>query len=167
MLYNFLLCIFLAGDVATNPGPCSSLSINRNMKCFVLNARSLSHKFSKINDKENDMCSNMGSFENLVYASWGLWLSLFERNLDERGHSQLRNSEFYLHHIQKTSWWWWCVESSSFKSVREIQHNCNIEISVAELTVVSNIEVVANEDQSWMIVHSITFSVTFPLTIHI
>ena len=43
----------------------------------------------------------------------------------------------------------------------------DIEISVAELTVVSPIQklLVANEDQSLMVVHSIIFSVTFPLTI--
>jgi hypothetical protein len=43
-LLHVMLCILLAGDVATNPGPCSSLPNNvnnRSVKCLALNARSL------------------------------------------------------------------------------------------------------------------------------
>jgi hypothetical protein len=49
------------------------------------------------------------------------------------------------------------VKSSSFKSVREIKHNYNIEVTVAELTTASDMKLLVascyrppNEDQTWM-----------------
>ena len=54
---HLLLCILLAGDIATNPGPaCNSTSL----RCLSFNAQSLgSHNFTT---------SNLKSFQDLVYG---------------------------------------------------------------------------------------------------
>ena len=66
---HLLLCILLAGDIATNPGPpCNSSGIrsqNSQLKSLVLNARGL----MSINRDEvsNQTVCNLQRFQNLVY----------------------------------------------------------------------------------------------------
>lgn len=54
---HLLICILLAGDIATNPGPCSA-------RCLVVNARSLV-SIHKTNGKKSCHLTN---FQNLVYT---------------------------------------------------------------------------------------------------
>jgi exonuclease III len=63
------LCILLAGDIATNPGPaCNSTGIrfqNSQLKSLVLNARGL--KRISREEVSNQTVCNLQRFQNLVY----------------------------------------------------------------------------------------------------
>ena len=66
---HLLLCILLAGDIATNPGPaCNSTGIrfqNSQLKSLVLNARGL--KRISREEVSNQTVCNLQRFQNLVY----------------------------------------------------------------------------------------------------
>ena len=59
-LLHVILCILLAGDVATNPGPRSSI------ECLYLNSRSLK-AFVEMDDKPSKVCK-IDVFQQLVYS---------------------------------------------------------------------------------------------------
>ncbi|CAB4043242.1 Hypothetical predicted protein, partial [Paramuricea clavata] len=68
---HLLLCILLAGDIATNPGPaCSSTSHscpvqNTALRCLSFHARSL----KSVNKHEDgSTTSNLSMFQDLVYS---------------------------------------------------------------------------------------------------
>jgi hypothetical protein len=63
---HVVLLILLAGDVATNPGPRTSSTSNRTVKCLSLNARSLT-SLHRTNNSEGKR-SNMELVQNLVYS---------------------------------------------------------------------------------------------------
>ena len=146
---HLLLYILLAGDIATNPGPAMSV------KCLGLNARSLT---SLVKDKTE---SNLERFQNFVYSEDldivcvnETWLSnnvynaeilhsgytIFRKDRKSRGGGVLLG-----------------IKSETFKSGREINHNHDLEISVAELTTSSNMNLLIcscyrppDADQTWM-----------------
>ena len=146
---HLLLYILLAGDIATNPGPAMSV------KCLGLNAQSLT---SLVKDKTE---SNLERFQNFVYSEDldivcvnETWLSnnvynaeilhsgytIFRKDRKSRGGGVLLG-----------------IKSETFKSVREINHNHDLEISVAELTTSSNMNLLIcscyrppDADQTWM-----------------
>ena len=66
---HLLLCILLAGDIATNPGPaCNSTGIrsqNSQLKSLLLNARSL--KSINRDEMSNQTVCILQRFQNLVY----------------------------------------------------------------------------------------------------
>jgi hypothetical protein len=66
---HLLLCILLAGDIATKPGPaCNSTGIrsqNSQLKSLLLNARSL--KSINRDEMSNQTVCNLQRFQNLVY----------------------------------------------------------------------------------------------------
>ncbi|CAB4029136.1 Hypothetical predicted protein [Paramuricea clavata] len=68
--FHLLLCILLAGDIATNPGPaCSSTYScpvqNTALRCLSFNARSL----KSVNKQEDgSTTSNLSMFQDLVYS---------------------------------------------------------------------------------------------------
>ncbi len=89
------------------------------------------------------MCSNMESFQNLVYtAEDSDIVCVNETWLNEDIHnSEILNSTYAIFRNDRSSRGGGvllAVKSSTFKSVREIKHNCNIEITVAELTTASD-----------------------------
>jgi hypothetical protein len=79
-IHVFLL-ILLAGDVATNPGPCSSgiRSQNSQLKSLVLNARRL--KSINRDEVSNQTVCNLQRFQNLVCNEYSDYLC--ERDMVE------------------------------------------------------------------------------------
>lgn len=63
---HVVLCILLAGDIATSPGPGFSPSNNRTVRCLAISARSLISVRGTNNCQRN--CSNLERFQNLVYT---------------------------------------------------------------------------------------------------
>jgi hypothetical protein len=59
---HIFLCILLAGDIATNPGP---VAMSKTQRCLSFNAQSL-RSFNKRQD--GTFTSNLKSFQDLVYA---------------------------------------------------------------------------------------------------
>jgi hypothetical protein len=164
-LLHVILCILLAGDVATNPGPCSSLpnSVNnRSVKCLALNARSLT-SFHGANNSEGDCSNILERFQNLVYTEDSDIVCVNETWLREDtgpDNLEILHSGYTIFRKDRKSRGGGvllAVKSSSFKSVREIKHNYNIEVTVAELTTASDMKLLVascyrppNEDQTWM-----------------
>ena len=139
--HDFML-LLLAGDIATNPGPHKHINReNQSVKCLALNARSLmsSHKIN-IGNKMTD--SNIERFQNLVYSEDPdivcvneTWLNKDIKNLE------ILHSGYDIFRKDRGS----CgggvllaIKISSFKSVQEIQHGYDLEISMAEITTTSN-----------------------------
>ena len=126
-----------------------------SVKCLGLNARSLT---SLVKDKTE---SNLERFQNFVYSEDldivcvnETWLSnnvynaeilhsgytIFRKDRKSRGGGVLLG-----------------IKSETFKSVREINHNHDLEISVAELTTSSSMNLLIcscyrppDADQTWM-----------------
>ena len=64
---HLLLCILLAGDIATNPGPNPTqpnLKTNSHLKCLLTNARSLKSQHKQ----GNEIINNVNCFQDLVYS---------------------------------------------------------------------------------------------------
>ncbi len=157
---HVILLILLAGDVATNPGPSSSPPKNRTVKCLSLNARSLT-SLHKTNNSEGESCSNMELFQNLVYSEDSdiifvneTWLKKHICDLD------ILHSGYTIFRKDPTTRGGGVllgVRTSSFKSVREVEHNYDLEIILAEITTLSNMKLLLcscyrppNEDQNWI-----------------
>ena len=61
-LLHIFLCILLAGDIATNPGP---VAMSKTQRCLSFNAQSL----RSVNKRQDGtFTSNLKSFQDLVYA---------------------------------------------------------------------------------------------------
>ena len=63
---HLLLCILLAGDIATNPAPNPTqpnLKTNSHLKCLLTNARSLKSQHKQ----GNEIINNVNCFQDLVY----------------------------------------------------------------------------------------------------
>ena len=63
---HLLMCILLAGDIATNPGPFNkNRTLFETLHCLSFNAQSL-RSFKKLDD--GSVLSNLRSFQDFVYA---------------------------------------------------------------------------------------------------
>ena len=121
-LFHVFLLILLAGDVAINPGPCSSR--NSVIKCLALNARS----FRSIHrDPESSRTvRNLECFQNLVYNENSDVICVNETWLtDEVSNKEILHSEFTIYRKDGTNR---CggrvlieIKTESFKSVKEYQ----------------------------------------------
>jgi hypothetical protein len=80
--------------VATNPGPCSSSTSNRTVKCLSLNAWSLT-SLHRTNNSEGKR-SNMELVQNLVCSELGQWYYFCEWNLAKERHLRSWNSALRL-----------------------------------------------------------------------
>ena len=130
------------------------------MRCLVINARSLISVHGTNNCEEN--CSNLDRFQNLVYTEVSdivcvseTWLRDDINNAEilHLGYSIFKNDRKYRGGRVPLA-----IKSASFnKSVREVKHNCDIEVTVAELTTALNVKLLVascyrppNEDQTWL-----------------
>ena len=131
---HLLICILLAGDIATTPGPCSA-------RCLVVNARSLV-SIHKTNGKNSCHLTN---FQNLVYTEqadlvwvteawlrndilsseilpWGVY-TIFRKDRKSRAGGVLL-----------------AVKSTTFSSCREINFDVDLELVTVEIVSKSNMK---------------------------
>ena len=138
---HLFLCILLAGDIATNPGPTANNNRqqlaheNFSVRCLVTNARSLvsSHK-----SNGKHIC-HLTNFQNLVHSEQAdvVWVTetWFRDDIDDaeilpwgdyviyRKDRKTRAGDVLL-----------AVKSSSFSSSREVKLDTDLEILAVELT---------------------------------
>ena len=144
--HRFIQSFYLSGDVELNPGlknatnqlPCDK----RPVKCLLLNARSLMST-AKINDGKT--VSNLERFQNLVYCEdvdivfvKETWLSksVYNTEILHAGYTLIRNDR-----EGRGGGILLGIKTGLFKSVREIKHNYNLEITLVELTTMSDTNV--------------------------
>ena len=148
--------------MATNPGPLSSAPKNRTVNCLSLNARSLT-SLHRTNTSEAEICSNMELFQNLVYPEDNGVIFVNETWLKKRiCDLEILPSGYTIFRKDRTTRGGGVllgVRISSFKSVREVKHNHDQEIILAEITTPSNSNMKLlpcscyrppNEDQNWI-----------------
>ena len=139
-------------------GPLSSAPKNRIVNCLSLNARTLT-SLHRTNTSEAEICSNMELFLNLVYSKDSdvifvneTWLKKHICDLEilHSGYTIFRKDQ-----ITRGGGVLLGVRTSSFKSMREVKHNHDIEIVLAEITTLSNMKLLLcscyhrrNEDQN-------------------
>ena len=149
--------IMLSGDVEINPGP--RRKEDGSVKCVTMNARSLTSlvKFTNGNKTE----SNLERFQNFVYSEdfdvvcvneTCLSSNVYNAEILHPGYTIVRND-------RKTRGGGVLLglKTSTFKSVREIEHNHDLEIAVAEVTTSSNMKMLVcscyrppDAEKSWM-----------------
>lgn len=131
----------LSGDVEINPGP-RRKEADKSVKCVTMNARSLTSLVTCNNSNKTE--SNLERFQNFVYSEDfdivcvnETWLSsnVYNAEILHSGYSIVRND-------RKTRGGGVLLglKASTFKSVREIEHNHDLEIAVAEITTSSNMK---------------------------
>ena len=158
--FHVVLLILLAGDVATNPAPLSSAPKNRTLNCLSLNARSLT-SLHRTNTSEAEICSNMELFQNLVYSKDSDVIFVNETLLKKHiCDLEILHSGYTIFRKDRTTRGGGVllgVRTSSFKSVREVKHNHDLEIILAEIKTLLNMKLLLcscyrppNEDQNWI-----------------
>ena len=155
------ILLLLAGHIARNPGPGKHTNReNQYVKCLALNARSLMslHRSNIGNDLID---SNMESPQNLIYSEDPdivcvneTWLTQDIKN------TEILHSGYDIHRNDRGSRGGGvllAIKISSFKSVREIHHGHDLEISMAEITTKSNENLLIcscyrppSSDHSWL-----------------
>jgi hypothetical protein len=157
---HILLCILLSGDVAINPDPCN-VHLNRPIKCFAMNARSLmgTHKLT-----ESETVCNLNCFQYLVYSEqidivcvnekYDTWLN------GDIDNSEILNSYYtILRNDRETRGGGvlLVINTDSFKSMRKVHQFQYLEIISAEITTSSNNRLLIcscyrppNADQNWL-----------------
>ncbi|CAB4010406.1 Hypothetical predicted protein [Paramuricea clavata] len=155
------ILLLLAGDIATNPGPYKHTNReNQFVKCLALNARSLM-SLHKTNIGNNLTDTNIERFQNLVYSEDPDIFCVNETWLNEDiKNSEILHSGYDIFRNDRGSRGGGvllAIKISSFKSVREIQHGHDLEISMAEITTTSNASLLIcscyrppNSDHSWL-----------------
>ena len=112
------------------------------MRCLAINARSLISVHGMNNCEGN--CCNLERFQNLVYSENSDIVCVSETWLrDDINNAEILHSGYTIFRIDRKSRGGGVllvVKSSSFKSVREIKHNWDIEVRVAELTTALNMK---------------------------
>jgi hypothetical protein len=102
-ILHLVLCILLAGDIATNPG----LVQNTALHCLSFNALSL----KSVNKHEDgSTTSNVSMFQDLVYSENFDIITVTETWLNDT----ISNKEILLQHTKKRSYDWktrrWCFD---------------------------------------------------------
>ena len=132
MLYSMFL-IKLSGDVEINPG--TQDNGHCCLKGVVLNARSLT-SLVKMNDNLKE--SNLERFQNFVYSddldivcANETWLSenVYNAKILHSGYRIVRKDR-----KTRGAGVLLGIKTSVFKQVREIKHNHDLEIAMAEIT---------------------------------
>ena len=169
---HLLMCILLAGDIATNPGPCRTISFssesqhepkNRNSKglpatCLVLNARSL--KSQHVFDGKK-LC-HLSRFQELVYseATDLVWVTETWLTKDITS-TEILHDDYAIDRKDREprtrGGVMMAVKSSSFISSRDVHIETDIEVVSTELVTSSKLKFVIcccyrppNADQSWL-----------------
>ena len=155
-----MFLIKLSGDVEINPGPKSGtnqiLRKNQTVKCLDLNARSL---MSVRKTNYGETVSNLERFQNCVYTEDidivfinETWLSHSINNAEilHAGYIIVRNDREGRGVLLG-------IKTEIFKSIREIEHNYNLEVVLAELTTFMDSKIIIcscyrppNADRIWM-----------------
>ena len=147
--------IKLSGDVELNPGPKDDAI--RSVKGLVLNARSLTSSVKTDNKTE----SNLERFQNLVYSEDLDIVCVNETWLS--GHiysSEILNSGYCIVRKDRKTRGGGVligIKTAAFKSVREIEHNHDLEIAMAEITTAKDMELLIcscyrppDADKTWI-----------------
>ena len=142
---HVFICILLAGDVATNPGPTRKNSHHQNgsqsffAKCLVINARSLisSHK---LNGKQS---CNLTNFQNLVYSEQAdiVWVTETWLRDDIENSEILSWNDYTIYRKDRQTragGVLLALKSSSFSSSREIVNDSDLELVAVELKTTCN-----------------------------
>ena len=144
-LFHVFLLILLSGDVAINPGPCSSQ--NSVIKCLALNARSL--KSIHRDPESNRAVCNLERFQDLVYNENSDVICVNETWLtDEVCNKDILHSGFTIYRKDRTNR---CdggvliaIKTETFKSVKEYQPDIEelqqLEIVSTEVRTANNQE---------------------------
>jgi hypothetical protein len=145
---HLLLCILLAGDIATNPGPCRTISFsseshhepkNRESKglpatCLVLNARSL--KSQHVLDGKK--FSHLSRFHELVYSEAAdlVWVTETWLTKDV-ANTEILHDDYAIYRKDREPRTGGAVmvavKSSSFISSRDVDIETDIEVVVAAI----------------------------------
>ena len=142
---HVFLCILLAGDVATNPGPTRRKNHQPNgsrsffARCLVINARSLisSHR---LNGKQSCHLTN---FQNLVFSEQAdiVWVTETWLRDDIENSETLPWCDYTIYRKDRNTRGGGvllALKSSSFLSSREIVTGSDLELIAVELTSTSN-----------------------------
>ena len=142
------LLILLAGDVAANPSWSSTF---QNFLCMSLNARSLTSLHNLRNSSKTLFTLRTVIYIVFVSETW-LKNHICSLEILHSGYTIFRNDR-----ATRGGGVLLAVKSSSFKCVRKVEHDYNLEITLAEIITATNMKVLLgtcyrppNEDHNWM-----------------
>ena len=132
------MCILLAGDIATNPGPAPP-SKQLPIKCATINARSLKSIHKDVTT--NSIICNLQRFQDFVYGENLDVVCVNETLLNENiSNSEILNSDYIIFRKDRVGrnggGVLVAIKSSSFSSVKEFVSNLDV---MKELEIVSAI----------------------------
>ena len=135
---HLLLCILLAGDIATNPGPAPP-SKHLPIKCATINARSLKSIHKDVTT--NSIICNLQRFQDFVYGENLDVVCVNETWLNENiSNSEILNSDYIIFRKDRVGrnggGVLVAIKSSSFSSGKEFVSNLDV---IKELEIVSAI----------------------------
>jgi exonuclease III len=121
------LCILLAGDIASNPGPAPP-SKQLPIKCATINARSLKNIHKDVTT--NSIIRNLQRFQDFVYGENLDVVCVNETWLNENiSNSEILNSDYNIFRKDRVGrnggGVLVAIKSSSFSSVKEFVSNPN------------------------------------------
>ena len=138
---HLLLCILLAGDIATNPGPNSSQSNSKTkapLKCLLINARSLKSQHKQ----GNEISNNIARFQDLVYSEDNDIICVTKTWLNSNiSISEILNEGYEIFRKDRESRGGGvlvAIKEESFKNIRKIKAVCNLEIVIIDILTDSN-----------------------------
>ena len=160
------ILLLLAGDIATNPGPCSPGRLSRtnqpcvisSLNCLAINARSL--KSSHL--VNGQQISNFARFQELVYTENADLAFVTETWLNkDYSNAEILSNDYEIYRKDRGSragGVLLAVKSSSFHSVHEIvEEQCKLELVTVELTTNSRTKLCIcccyrprNSDRNWL-----------------
>ena len=139
---HLLLCILLAGDIATNPGLNQSSQSNSKtkapLKCLLINARSLKSQHKQ----GNEISNNIARFQDLVYSEDNDIICVTETWLNsDISNSEILNEGYEIFRKDRESRGGGvlvAIKEESFKNIGEIKAVCNLEIVIVDVLTDSN-----------------------------
>ena len=138
---HLLLCILLAGDIATNPGPKPAQSNSKAkgpLKCLLINARSLKSQHKQ----GNEINDNTARFQDLVYSEDNDIVCVTETWLNaDISNSEILDEGYEIFRKDRESRGGGvlvAIKQESFKNIREIKADCNLEIVIVDVLTDSN-----------------------------
>ena len=151
---HLLLCILLAGDIATNPGPNSAQSNSKTqapLKCLLINARSLKSQHKQ----GNEISNNIARFQDLVYSEDNDIICVAETWLNSGiSNSEILNEGYEIFRKDRESRGGGvlvAIKEESFKNIREIKADCNLEIEIVDVLTDSNTDLIVCSCSSCLI----------------
>ena len=128
---HLLLCILLAGDIATNPGPNTAQSNSKTktpLKCLLINARSLKSQHKQ----SNEISNNIARFQDLVYSEDNDIICVTETWLNsDISNSEILNEGYEIFRKDRES-----RGGGVLVAIKE--ESCNLEIVIVDVLTDSN-----------------------------